>query len=183
MKADKVLKEIEKTSVRQFLPIVGPDKGKVLVDVIKKYKPKRVLEVGTLVGYSAILMSQHLAAGGKVVSIEINAQTAKIAKDNIKKAGFESKVDVVIGDAIETIPKLKGTFDILFLDAAKEEYLDYLKTAEDKLSKNTIVVADNVKVFEDAMKDYLDYVRGSGKYKSKTYDTGHDAIEVSISVV
>ena len=180
MSAESVLKEIEKASEGQFLPIIGPKKCRLLVDLIKKYKPKRVLEVGTLVGYSAILMAQNLPKGGRIISIEIDSDTAKIARENIERAGFDHLVDVKLGDAVIVIPTVKDKVDFLFLDAAKEEYRQYLKLAESKLNKNAVVVADNVKMFEADMKDYLDYVRRSGKYESKTYDLGSDAVEVSI---
>ena len=180
MKPNDVLKEIGKLSEGTFLPIIGPKKGKLLVDLIKKYQPMRVLEVGTLVGYSSILMAQNLPRGGRIISIEIDSDMAKIARENIERVGFDHLVDVKLGDATKLIPTVKDKVDFLFLDAAKEEYMQYLKLAESKLNKNAVVVADNVKMFADGMKDYLDYVRGSPKYESKTYDFGSDAMEVSI---
>ena len=110
---------------------------------------------------------------------------------NVQKAGFSDKIEIIIGDALEAIPKLDHKFDLLFLDAAKDEYLRYLKLAEQKnLHKNSIVVADNVGVSEQQMLDYLEYVRNSGFYKSKTIETEleytlgvKDAIELSIKKV
>lgn len=179
MNVDRILADIEEQSKYTFLPIIGPQKGKILVDAVKKHRPKRILEVGTLVGYSAILISQHLSESGKITTIEINPQIAKIAKENFKNAGVEKIIDLKIGDAIDIIPTLASPFNLLFLDAAKEEYLQYLKLAESKLSKNAVVVADNVGMFVDAMSDYLDYVRNSVKYESRTIDFGFDAVEVS----
>lgn len=180
---EEILREIEEEAKHQFLPIIGPIKGKVLADVIKKYKPKTILEVGTLIGYSAVLMSQFLLRNGKIISIEIDSNIAKIAKQNFKKAGVDKKIDLKIGDALKVIPELKGPFDMLFLDAEKEEYLDYLKLAEGKLSDHAVVIADNVKIFAESMKDYLDYVRNSDRYQSQTYDFGFDAVEVSIRYI
>lgn len=180
MKSGKVLREIEEQAKHTFLPIIGPEKGKVLVDIVKKYQPKRILEVGTLVGYSTILMSQYLPRGRKIITIEINPQIAEVAKENFKRAGVDNLIDLKVGDALKIIPTLTGLFDLLFLDAAKEEYLNYLKLAEGKLSKNAIVVADNVGMFVNAMQDYLDYVRNSPKFESKTIDFGFDAVEVSL---
>gem|GEM_PF-2992616 len=79
--------------------------------------------------------------------------------------------------------QLVGLFDLLFLDAAKEEYYGYLKAAEPKLSADAVVVADNVGMFRDRMTVFLDYLRQSGRYRSKTYDFGSDAIEVAQRVI
>lgn len=181
-KAEKILAEIEELSSQQFLPIVGPVKGKVLAKEIQKKKPKRILEIGALVGYSAILMGSHLPESGKIISVEINPELAKIARENLKRAGLADKIEVVVGDALEVLPTLAGPFDFVFIDAAKKEYLDYLKLVEEKLSPDAVVVADNAKVFAEAMADYLHYVRNSVKYKSQFIDCGQDGLEISTLV-
>jgi predicted O-methyltransferase YrrM len=86
---------------------------------------------------------------------------------------------LLIGPALELIPRLRGPFNMLFLDAAKDEYYRYLKASEPKLDDHAVVVADNVKKFEDELHDFLDYVRHSGKYRSRTFDFGTDAVELS----
>lgn len=177
MKNLSILKEIEQFARQYNLPIIGSRKGGVLINVIKKYKPKRILEIGTLIGYSTILMASYLK-DGKITTIEIDNKVAEIAKENFKKAKFFN-INLITGNALNIIPKLKEKFDMLFLDAAKEEYYSYLKYAEPKLNKNAVIVADNVGIFGNAMKDFLDYVRNSGKFISKTYDFGFDAVEVS----
>jgi len=179
MKADDVLKNIQEEAKYTFLPIIGPQKGQILVDVVRKHKPKNILEVGTLVGYSAILMSQYLPKSSRITTIEINPEIAQIAQKNFRRVGVERLVNLKVGNAIDVIPTLKKTFNLLFLDAAKEEYFDYLKLAEPKLTKKAVVIADNVGMFAEAMADYLDYVRNSPKFKSKTVDFGFDAVEVS----
>jgi predicted O-methyltransferase YrrM len=179
-KAVEVLKEIEKMTKEKFLPIIGPDKGQVLIKVIHESKPKRILEIGTLIGYSAILMAKELDADARITTIEIHASEAKTARENIAKADVHPKIDVMVGDAIKVIPKLTGKFDMVFIDAAKEEYSDYLKLIEKKLHKGSVVVADNAGIFADQMKEYLDYVRTSGKYASKYMSFGEDGVEVSV---
>jgi len=189
-KPSDVLKSLEKTANKQFVPSIGPIKGKIIARIIKRYNPKNILEVGTLYGYSAILMAQRLAEDGKVVTIELDRLIAATARKNIAKAGLSVKIDIVVGNAVELLPKLNMKFDLLFLDAAKNEYLTYLKLAEEKaLEKGAIIVADNVEVSKNEMLDYLKYVRLSGLYKSETIDTRleftpnvRDAIEVSIKV-
>lgn len=87
-KTEKIMKWIEKRAKSEFLPIVGPRKGRILAEEIRKTKPKRVLEVGTLIGYSAILMGEQLGKDAYIVTIEIHADEAKQAEDNIGKAGI-----------------------------------------------------------------------------------------------
>jgi predicted O-methyltransferase YrrM len=189
-RASKVLQSLEKMAQKEFVPSIGPTKGKIITEIIKKYNPKTVLEIGTLYGYSAILMANILPIGGKVVTIELDKLIAATARKNIADAGLSDKIDIVDANALEAIPKLDLKYDLLFLDAAKDEYLKYLKSAENKnLKKGSIVVADNVEVSKNEMLDYLEYVRSSGIYKSETIETTleftpnvRDAIEVSIKV-
>ena len=204
-----VLSEMEETARKEYLPSIGPVKGKIIEDIIKKHKPKRILEIGTLHGYSAILMTNFLLNINNddgndnttkeiiVICLEIDKNLANIAKKNIEKAGLSDKIKVINGDALEIIPKLKNNnnnnhyrFDLVFIDAVKNQYLEYLKLVEknDLMNKEAaVVVADNVLIYENEMRDYLDYVRNSGRYNSYTTETTleftknvKDALEVSI---
>lgn len=203
----KILAEIEETARKEFLPSIGPIKGKIIEDVIKEYKPKKVLEIGTLHGYSAILIANIILSGEYdnenfnsersstepiLISVEKDQRLANIARKNIEKARLSEKIKVIDGDALEIIPRLKSKFkfNMIFLDATKSEYLKYLQLIEkySLLNKRAVVVADNVLIYENEMKDYLDYVRNSGKYISRTTETSleftknvKDALEVSIN--
>ena len=179
MDPKKVLKDIEKEAKKMSWPIVGSKKGKLLKQLIKFYQPKNILEVGCLVGYSSILMSQSLPKDGKITTIEINPEIAKVAKSNFEKAGVKKLIDLEVGDAMKVIPKLSKTFDFVFLDAEKGEYYSYILLIENKLAPNAIIVADNVKMFENEVRDYLDYVRLNSHYESENFDFGNDAMEVS----
>jgi len=172
---DKFLKRIEDAAMKENLPILGPEKGRLLADTVKRYRPNHILEIGTNIGYSSILMSRHFK--GRITTVEISPRIAKIAENNFRKAKISDRVTIYVGDALAVIPILQGQFDMLFLDAAKEEYYDYLKLAEPKLTKDAVIVADNAGMFEEQMKDFLDYVRN--RYVSFTYDFGYDAVEVS----
>lgn len=174
-----VLKDIERAAAIRGLPIIGPEKGTVLTMVMRERKPKRVLEIGTLVGYSAILMGMSLPVGGTITCIEIDDEFADRARENIRRAGMTAKIRVLTGNALHILMRLRGTHDLLFLDAAKNEYAWYLKEAERLLSPHAVIVADNAGVFREAMADYLREVRSGGAYTSTTYDFGFDAIEVS----
>jgi predicted O-methyltransferase YrrM len=161
--APSVLKSIERLAARYDLPIIGPERGNVLVESVRQYSPRRVLEIGTLVGYSSILMGQHLPEDGTITTIEIDRDRAELAREHFKHAGLSERISLLIGPALNVIPKLHGPFDLLFLDAAKNEYYRYLKASEPKLGEHAVVVADNVRRFEDQLHDFLDYVRNSGK--------------------
>ncbi|MDQ6864084.1 MAG: tRNA (adenine(22)-N(1))-methyltransferase TrmK [Thermoproteota archaeon] len=187
----KVLKRLEKMAERESLPSIGPTKGIIIADVIQDYKPRKILEIGTLYGYSAILIGSMLPEEneGKVITIEIDKEPANIARKNIEDAALANKVEVIVGDALEIIPKLHEKFDMVFLDGTKEEYFKYLKLVEKSLKKGAVVVADNVGVFEKTMYDYLEYVRNSGQYESSFIETElefnkdvKDAIEISIKI-
>jgi predicted O-methyltransferase YrrM len=163
-KAEKILKVIEKQARgKRFLPIVGSAKGQILAKIIRDKKPKRVLEVGALVGYSAILMGKELEKDAYIITIEIDTSNARIAEENIRKAEIPPTVEVLVGDAIEIIPRLNGPFDFSFIDAKKTEYLHYLQLMEEKLRRGSVIVADNVA----RAPSYLHYVKSSGKYQSR----------------
>ena len=204
-----VLSEIEEIAKKNSLPSIGPIKGEIIEGIINKYKPQRILEIGTLHGYSAILMANFLLSINNdnrnednnntnkeiiVTCLEIDQQLANIAKKNIEKAGLSDRIEVIIGDALKIIPTLKNhyRFDLVFIDAVKNHYLRYLKLVEDNglLNNKSLVVADNVLIYEKEMKDYLDYVRNSGRYNSYTTTTTleftknvKDALEVSIQQI
>ena len=179
MESDIVLREIEDLSKRTYLPIIGPVGRKYLVDTVRRFNVKNVLEIGTLIGYSAILIALNLPQEGRVVTIEMNPESARLAEENIQKAGFADKIEIHIGNALTVIPRINDSFDMVFLDANKDEYLEYLKLSENKLERGGVVFADNVKMFAHEMRDYLDYVRNSGRYKSEYVDVVFDGVEIS----
>jgi predicted O-methyltransferase YrrM len=180
--ADEVLRLIEKASEKNFLPIIGPYKGRILAEEVRKAKPQHVLEVGTLIGYSAILMGKELDEKAEIITIEIHRDEAELAGKNIVRANIPPKIKIITGDALQVIPTLKGPIDFAFIDAEKSEYYQYLTLAEDKLHKGAVVFADNAGIFADQMRDYLDYVRSSGKYQSRYVQVGEDGVEISVKL-
>lgn len=202
----KVLAEIEERARIDSLPSIGPIKAKIVESVITEHKPRKALEIGTLHGYSAILIANAMSgysrknknfdtdteySGPFVITVEKDEKLATIARKNIENSGLSKLIQVINGDAKKVISSLGVKFSMIFLDAAKNEYLRYLQLIEGYglLDKKAVIVADNVILFEDEMKDYLDYVRDSGKYLSHTTETSleftknvTDALEVSISL-
>jgi len=181
-KADQVLRCIERMAERRYLPIIGPERGRVLVDLVHRFKPKRILEIGTLVGYSTILMGKKLEGDAEIVTIEIDKDEAEMAEKNIREAEVEPKIIVLVGDASEIIPTLDGSFDMVFLDAAKSKYLNHLRLIEDKIHKGSVIIVDNAGIYSYLMKNYLDYVRNSGKYRTWFIPVDEDGLEVSIKL-
>jgi len=181
-RADKILKKIEKMAQNESLPIIGPNKGQILLEIIRDIKPKRVLEVGTLIGYSTILMGKKLGSNAHLTTIEIDYKKAKIAEENIKKANIPPIVEVKVGDANNDLSRLEGEFDLVFIDAEKKEYYNYLRLIEDKLHKESVIVADNAGIYADQMRNFLEYVRSSGKYRSRYVPVGKDGLEISVKL-
>src|SRR5438874_3873135 len=188
--ADTVLREIEAIGKRSFIPSIGPVKGKILAEIVNKTRPKRILEVGTLYGYSAILMAKNSPPKAEIISVEKNPEHVRMAMENIRRANMEGRIRVIEGDGRTELERLSGSFDLVFLDAEKTQYLAYLKAVEKNLHEGSVIVADNVGIFKDQMQDYLEYVRKKGPYKSRTLETllefsdsTKDAIDVSEKLV
>ena len=178
---------IEREAPSKGLPIIGPQRGDFLDRAVKEHRPSKILEVGTLVGYSAIRMARHLSAGQKLTCVELSPDMAKTARFHLEQAGLSERVEILVGDAKSVLPTLKGSFDMVFLDAVKDEYLTYLRDCERLLHKGSVVLADNVKSHAREVKPYLDYVRHSGKYSSSYHESPSnygpdegDAVEVSV---
>jgi len=181
-RADEVLRRIERQAERRYLPIIGPKRGRILAELVRKGKPKRILEVGTLVGYSTILMGRELEGDSEIVTVEIDEGEVGIAEENIKEAEIRARVRVLAGDASDVIQRLNGEFDLVFLDADKGDYLTHLRLVESRLHKGSIVIADNAGAYAFFMREYLHYVRDSGKYKSQFIPSDGDGVEVSIKL-
>ena len=181
-KVERVLREIEGSSGGRRLPIVGRRRGQILVEQIRLHRPMRILEVGTFVGYSTILMAKELPAGVEVIGIEIDEDEAEQARANIERAELAATVTVETGDALEIIPRLEGEFDMVFLDAAKWEYYSYLQLLEDRLHAGSVLIADNARSSSRAMRDYLEHVRNSGLYASEFVQGGWDGLEISVKL-
>ena len=173
----------------QFLMNVGPEKGEILRDHLVKSKPNNVIELGTFIGYSAVLISSTIGEKSKLTSIDSDSHSIEIAKELINFAGLDDKVNLMHGSAEEIIPELNFNADFVFIDHAKKKYLSDLKLLEREeiIIKNCTVFADNVGIFKDEMVEYFDHVRNSGKYQSQNFSSKleyrnniYDAVEISI---
>jgi predicted O-methyltransferase YrrM len=187
MDAAEVLRTIERDAPMDGLPIIGPTKGAILDGLVRRHRPGQALEIGTLVGYSAIRIARLLPEGGKLTCVELDRKVAEVARGNLHRAGLSDRVELLVGDAKKVLLELKGPMDFVLVDARKDEYLDYIRACEHLLHRGSVVVADNVKVFADEVADYLEYVRGSGRYTCSTVEAPlnadgsvTDAMEISV---
>jgi predicted O-methyltransferase YrrM len=179
-KARRMLALMDRATALWHIPVVGRAKGRILRRLIDRRRPQRAIEIGSLLGYSAILIAAAQPPGGRLVCVEVNPFLAWLVRANVTEAGLARKVKVVVGDALRAIPLLPGKFDFVLLDAAKEDYLDYLRQLEPKLARGAIVVADNTGIARREVAPYLEYVRGDARYRSREHDVGEDAMEVSV---
>jgi predicted O-methyltransferase YrrM len=138
----EVLTEMEAVAERDSVPIVHWETGRMLAVLCRSLDPT-VLEVGTAIGYSTLHMAQELERG-RVVTLERDPDRAAQARSYLERAGVADRVDLVEGNALETIPGLDGPFDLLFVDATKFEYQRYIDLAEPKLSARALLVVDNL---------------------------------------
>ncbi len=127
-----------------YAPIVARDTEQLIVTLLALKKPKRVLEVGTAVGYSSILMASSLPPESEIITIERYKKHAEAAVDNIFKAGYERRVKVIEGEAAEILGWLDGDFDFIFLDAAKGQYIQFLPELMRLLNVGGILLSDNI---------------------------------------
>lgn len=142
---DEVLLNMEDYAQQHDIPIVGPVAGRLLATIAKIHRSKRILEAGTAIGYSALWFAQATEAwGGRVTTIERDPEMAERARQNLGDAGVIDRVELHVGDALETLERLEGPFDLCFLDQAKEQYRPFLERALAKLGPGGVVLADNV---------------------------------------
>ncbi|WGH25309.1 MAG: O-methyltransferase [Candidatus Shikimatogenerans bostrichidophilus] len=118
--------------------------GRFLSLISKIKRPKNILEIGTLIGYSSLCLSEGLKKKGVLITIDNNKNSIKHAKKNINKTKYKNNIRIIYGNALEIIPKLKIKFDIVFIDADKKNYLNYFNLIINRISKNGIIIIDNV---------------------------------------
>ncbi len=157
----QTIEQIKEKALNEHIPIIMDDTLEVVGKILEDKKPERILEIGTAVGYSAIMFSKYLIENGYIDTIERDEERIKEAKENVKDLNLEEKIHIFEGDAIEILPTLKGPYDVVFIDAAKGKYPIFLSEALRMLGNNGIIVADNVLYKGYVMSDY-------NKHKQRT---------------
>ena len=157
---DPVLQELSRHT---YLKVVHPRMlsghilGSFLTMFSKMLSPQRILEIGTYTGYSAICLARGLRPGGTLTTIEVNDELRSIALKYFRKAGLHEQIELVIGDALKVIPALEDNYDLVFMDANKDDYPDYYKQVIDKVTTGGYILVDNVlwggKVLDTQLED------------------------------
>ena len=155
------LQKIKQKALEEHIPIIMDDTLEVVDKILVEIKPKRILEIGTAVGYSAICFSEYLEPNGKIDTIERDEERILEAKINIKKAGVSDKINIYAGDAVEILPTLNEKYDVVFIDAAKGKYPFFLKEALRMIKPSGVILADNILYKGYVMSDY-------NKHKQRT---------------
>ena len=165
---EQVIKEVEEACREERVPMLGPDKAKLLEICIEKAKPSLIVECGTAIGYSGLWISRVLKTlgSGKLITVEIEDANAQRARANFERAGVADLVDSRIGDAAEVLKTIEEPVDFLFLDNNKDGYFACFQAIESRLTNPATIVADNVSRV-DQMADYLEHVRST--YESETH--------------
>jgi predicted O-methyltransferase YrrM len=138
------LKEMEQYAQSHYVPIILPETASLLKVLIGLLKPLRILEAGTAIGYSASIMAMAMPEAGIIDTIELDEDMAQRARENIRNLGLEGRIRVLQGDALEVMQCLSTPYDMIFLDAAKGQYLEYFPEAMRLLKKGGLLVSDNV---------------------------------------
>ncbi|MCR4956541.1 MAG: O-methyltransferase [Lachnospiraceae bacterium] len=139
-----LLTEIEEEAKRDLVPIIRTETQQLLKTLLQTSKPEAILEVGAAIGFSAVLMATYNPVPCKIVTIENYEKRIPIAKANFKRANLEDVITLKEGDATEILKTLEGTFDFIFMDAAKGQYIHFLKDVKRLLAKGGMLVSDNV---------------------------------------
>ena len=155
------LKKIKEKALENHIPIIMDDTLEVIGKYLKQEKPRKILEIGTAVGYSAICFTEFLSEEGTIDTIERDGQRVEEAKINIKNTQVKDKINIYEGDAVEILPTLNEKYDVVFIDAAKGKYPFFLKEALRMIKPNGIIFADNILYKGYVMSDY-------NKHKQRT---------------
>lgn len=187
---ESLFKEMETFAKEYKVPIINENGRKVFIEIVQKYKPQRVLEIGTAIGYSALLTAYYGNEKVKITSLELDEERAKQAQTFIDKSIYKDNIQIILGDAGVNIQKLnpEEKFDMIFIDAAKGQYPDYLKKVLPLLSEHGIILADNVlfrgyvmseekpprryKTIVKRLREYITLVSDKEKFTTQIFENG-----------
>lgn len=180
--SEGILEELEEYALDNHVPIIHKEVAQLLKVLLKIYKPKNILEIGTAIGYSSIVMALSTEDDCNITTIERRSDMVEIAKNNLKKAEYDKKIQVIYGDAEDIISKMNGKYDFIFLDAAKGHYLDFFKGCVNLLHDRGVIMSDNVlykgmvasdelvvrrkKTIVKRLREYLKYISNLEGYES-----------------
>lgn len=190
---DELLKVMEDYAIQRQVPVVSPEAAVLLAATVSARRPHAVLEIGTAIGYSTLIIAGHTPPSARVTTIEIDPAWAEVAADFIDQSGLTERIDLRVGDAADIVPTLSATYDLVFLDAAKGQYLNHLLAIMDKLAPGAVIIADNVffhgwvrggrpprrlRTMIQRLKDYLSFVTTDPRFTTTVFPLG-DGIAIS----
>ena len=191
---EQLIREMEQYAKENHVPIINERGKTVFIDIVSQKKPNRVLEIGTAIGYSALLMANHSAADVKITSLELDSVRGELAEAFIKRSAYRDNIEIIIGDADEKLDQLQGKYDLVFIDAAKGQYLNYFNKVLPILADDGVIIADNVlfrgyvlsqeapprryKTIVLRLRKYIETVMNHPDFDTKIYENG-DGLAVS----
>ncbi|MDD6217756.1 MAG: O-methyltransferase [Selenomonadaceae bacterium] len=192
---EKLFKKMEEYGHANHVPIINENGLKVLLDTVRKYKPKRVLEIGTAIGYSALQIAANAAEGVEITTLELSEERARLARSFMEESPYNSQITILTGDAGKLLEEISGRYDFVFIDAAKGQYPDYFRKIQPYLADDAVIAADNVlfrgyvrggveaprrfRTIVKRLREYLSMVENNPEYTTSIYDNG-DGLAVSV---
>ena len=158
---EEELKIVKEKARENHIPIIMDDTLEKIEEILKEEKPKRILEIGTAVGYSATMFAKYTDEDCIIDTIEIDEERAKEAKENIEKIGVADRINIMVGNAVDILPTISQEYDIVFIDAAKGKYPVFLENAIRLIKNGGLILADNILYKGYVMSDY-------NKHKQRT---------------
>lgn len=190
----ELLAEMKAYGEANHVPIININGLAVLEKAVAARKPRRVLEIGTAIGYSTLYIADNAAPEVEIVSLELSEERAAEARAFVDRSPYGQQIRIITGDAGENIQKLTGFFDMVFIDAAKGQYPDYFRKIYPLLAEDALVVADNVlfrgyvrgdvpaprrfRTIVKRLREYIAMVTDSGEFQTEIYENG-DGLAVS----
>ena len=170
MEKEKILFNIKEEALKNHVPIIEDDSLEYIANILKEKKPNKILEIGTAVGYSAINFSKYLVGeGAKVLTIEIKEQMYEKALENISLMGLQDKIEVINADATKYLKNINEQFDVVFIDAAKGQYLVFLEEAIRLCKLGGIIIADNMLYRGRTLSDYNEHKHRTATNRLREY--------------
>lgn len=186
-KSNEMFTELEEYAHKHNVPIIESEVAQFIKVLIKIKKPKKILEIGTAIGYSALVMSS-VNKDIHITTIERNEDMIEVALKNIRKYKFQNSIEIINGDATDILSELNDEYDFIFLDAAKGQYIDFFKGSSKLLKKDGIILSDNVlfkgmvasdelvkrrkKTIVKRLRTYIDYINNIEGYTSSILPLG-----------
>lgn len=190
---DELLRVMEEYAAMRTIPVIGRDSAALLAAAVADVRPQAILEIGTAIGYSTLLMAEQAPADAVITTIEVDADRAAAAEAFFRRSRHAGRIELLVGDAASVLPGLAGAYDFLFIDAAKAHYLEYLAKALDKLRPRAVVFADNVhfyglvaaerpprrmRTLVKRMRAYLEFVNSDPRFSTTIHPIG-DGVAIS----